>query len=519
MNHLSALALALSLLLSLVGCGSGDTQNPAVQQPSVPTQQTAPSAQPSAPTQTKPKVELPELLDTIGEPLTLAPEQADTFYAFLSEQQPEYELFDLYDFEAALENWGQLISYTPSGLGLIQDGVLNKDAFLRQVKQNNAEFLAATSKTRYSALPDSDFSKVFNIVCTGIEQLLAMGTDEALLDEKLGNLKVLAVSMAANGIMTHQDTILAINPKSVEAFQNSSGEADKFTGTVLHEVMHLGQISSDAERTQQDITVRVGPCIQWDDLTPHALFWEWYVEGSAEHLKMDIQGGTVPSVYESFVRALDTMSVALLPAYDPATIYQQTLNADLSQFFALFGADTPEKQTEIMNMMCAFDVALAQPEAFDAAYKNRYGTHLGDRLNYNEQQIGIACLTLSKVFYRQLCDMAAQETSLAEVFSLIMAYETQLSRTARYQNNMDRNRPLIDGYNAIQTAFFEQLASCTGMTTEKIRGQYLAWYYGEEGAVIDTPHLSAERQSWLQERMDWNVEQFRKQKAICEFAQ
>lgn len=508
--------LAVALMLSLTACGAEDTQSAAVQQDPVPTQQTVP-AQSSAPTQTKPKTELPELSDTIDEPLTLASQQADAFYAFLDTQRSEYELFDLYDFDTALTCWEQVSDYTSNGPGILKNGSLDRNAFLRRLQQNNAQFLAATGTTRYSALSDSDFSKVFSIVCTGIEQMLAMGTDEALLDEKLGDLKVLSGSMAANGIMTHQDTILAINPKSVEAFRNAVGETDKFTGTVLHEVMHLGQISSDAERTQQDITVRVGPCIQWEELTPYALFWEWYVEGSAEHLKMDMQGETVPSVYEPFVRTLDTMSVALLPTYDPATIYRQTLNADLSQFFALFGADTQEERIEIMRMMCAFDVALAQPDTFDAAYKERYGTPRGDRLSYNERQIGSACMTLSGVFYRQLCGIAAQETSLSELFSLIAAYETRMSRTAHYQNNMDRNRPFIDGYCAIQTAFFEQLAACVGMTMEDVRGQYLSWYYNN--AVVHTPHLPAARQEWLQEQMESYAEQFQKQKAICEWMQ
>ena len=521
MKRIRALILALSLLLSLAGCGSGDTQAPASEQekPSVQPQQTtpAPSVQPSAPSQSKPKPELPELPDTIVEPIRLSSEQADTFDAFLAAQRPEYELFDLYDFEATLDNWGQMPSYTPAGSGIIQDGALNRDAFRKHVQQRNAEFLTAAKGTRYTALPDDEFNKVFDIVCTGIGTLLELGVDETLLDEKLGDLKILATSMSANGIMTHQDTILAINLKSVEAFQNSSGEADKFTGTVLHEVMHLGQISSDAERAARDIAVRVGPCFQWEDVVPHALFWEWYVEGSAEHLKMDIREETVPSVYEPFVRTLDAMSVALLPTHDPAGIYQQTLNADPEQFFALFGADTEEARIEILNMMCALDVALAQPDAFDAAYKDRYGKAVEDRLNYNERQIGAASLTLSKAFYRQLCDLAEQETSLAELFSLITAYETELARTVRYQNNGERNRPFIDGYNAIQTAFFEQLAACTGMTAEDIRGQYLAWYYGEEGTALYAPHLTAERQSWLQERIDRNAEQFTRQKAICEF--
>ena len=136
MKRLATLALTLSLLLSLVGCGSGDTQAPAVQQPSAPTQQTVPPAQPVAPTQAKPKVELPELLDTISEPLTLAPGQADAFYAFLAEQQPEYELFDLYDFETALTYWEQITDHTSVGPGILQNGSLDRETFLHRLQQN-----------------------------------------------------------------------------------------------------------------------------------------------------------------------------------------------------------------------------------------------------------------------------------------------------------------------------------------------------------------------------------------------
>ena len=106
---------------------------------------------------------------------------------------------------------------------------------------------------------------------------------------------------------------------------------------------------------------------------------------------------------------------------------------------------------------------------------------------------------------------------MAELFSLITAYETELSRTVRYQNNTARNRSFIDGYNAIQTAFFELLAACTGMMAEEIRGQYLAWYYSGESAEI--PHLSGGKQTWLQERMEYNAEQAPKRKTVCEFAQ
>ena len=519
MKRTGYVLLVLSLMIVLAGCGGGMTEDgPQTQHTPPQTQQPTQSVpQPSTPAPSKPKAELPELMETIGDPVVLTSEQANVFYEFLDIQQAEYELFDLYDFAETLDAWNQVSSYTPTNVGIIQRGVLNKEAFLNRLKQNNAEFLAAVKGTKYAALPEGEFQKVFDIVCDGIGELLERNVDETLLDEKLWNLKILAMTMPANGIMTHQDTILAINLKSVEAFQKSSPDADKFTGTILHEVMHLGQVSSDGERIAKEITVRVGPCLQWEEIAPYALFWEWYVEGGAEHLKMDIRGDEFPSVYEPYVRQLDGMSVALLPTCDPGTIDLQTLHADLESFFDLFGADTAERQIEIMSMMCALDVALAQPDSFDAAYKEQYGKPLGDRSNYNDRQIGVANLTLSKVFYRQLCDLATQETSFAELFSLITAYETELSRTVRYQNNTERNRPFIEGYDAIQTAFFEQLAACTNMTAEEVRGQYLAWYYSEKPA--DMPHLSEEKQTWLQERMAHNAEQFPKRKAVCEFVQ
>lgn len=510
MKRFGCLILILALLASLMGCGSAPA--PEVSQPPAPTQSTTPSAPPA-----KPKLELPELLPALRDPVVLSAEQADAFYAFLDAQQVTYELFDLYDFEGALAAWEQTAPYSPVGSDLLSGGNLNKAAFLEQVKQNNAAYLASAKGNEFSALKDADFDKVADIVCTGIDALLKWNIDETLLAEKLKDLKILATSMPAFGVMTHQDTVLAVNLTSVEALENADPEMNKFTSTVLHEVMHLGQVSSDAERMAKNVTVRVGPCLQWEQTVPYALFWEWYVEGSAEHLKMVIRDDEIPATYEPYVRQLDAMSLALLPTQDPITVYQQTLNADLTAFFELFGADTLEKQLEIMQMMCALDVALAQPDSFDSAYKAQFEKPLGDRLNYNDRQINAANLTLSKIFYRQLCAQAAQETTLAELFSLIASYETEMTRAVRYQNNTERNRAFIDGYNAIQTAFFQQLAAATGMTEEEVRGQYLAWYYSEE--ALDMPHLSAERQSWLQDRMARHAEQFPRRNTVYEFAQ
>ena len=516
MKRLLICVLLIFFSLSFTGCGSSEETSSQTEQPPVQTQQTVSSAA-SVSAPSKPAIEVPELAGNIGDPIVLSSKQANAFYAFLDTQQPEYEFFGLYDFETALDMEKQLSGYSSSGEGFIRNGVLNKERLVSRVKQNNAEFLADSKGSKYSALPDSEFQKVTDIVCNGIDVLLKQGVDETLLDEKLGDLKILATSKSANGIMTHQDTILAINLKSIEAVQKSSQEADKFTGTILHEVMHLGQVSSDGERLAKKIDVRVGPCIQWADTIPDAMFWEWYVEGSAEHLKMDILNTEVPSVYEPYVRVLDAMSVVLLPVHAPGTIYQQTLQADIDSFFELYGVDSRAEKIEIMKMMCALDVALAQPADFNSAYKERYGKAMENRLHYNDRQTGAAGLTMTKVFYRELCTLAKQGTSLSEMFSLITAYETELTRTVRYQNNAERNRPFINGYNTVQTTFFEQLGESAGMTAEDIQGQYLAWYYS--GNPVELSHLSEVKQDWLQGRMEQYADQFRKQKAVCEFAE
>ena len=190
MKQLTALFLVLALSFGMTGCGETTVENRVEETPSPQTQSPAPAVKPSAPvSQPKPERELPELLETISDPVALSIEQAEAFHVFLGAQRPEYEFFGLYDFEAALAAWAEMPSYTAAETELLRNGMLNKDVFLNQVKQNNAAFLAVKKGNKYAALSDDEFEKVCSIVCDGVDVLLRWGTDELLLDEKLGNLK------------------------------------------------------------------------------------------------------------------------------------------------------------------------------------------------------------------------------------------------------------------------------------------------------------------------------------------
>lgn len=114
MKRLSALVLVLSLLLSMTGCSSGRIQPPVTEHPSVQPQQTTPPVRPpSTPAPSKPNSELPELLEDLDAPLTLAEDQAQTFLTWLDTQTVEYEFYGLLQPEQAMQTYREISPHSP----------------------------------------------------------------------------------------------------------------------------------------------------------------------------------------------------------------------------------------------------------------------------------------------------------------------------------------------------------------------------------------------------------------------
>lgn len=516
MKRLSALVLVLSLLLSMTGCSSGSTQPP-VQPPVQPQQTTPPVRPPSTPAPSKPNSELPELLEDLDAPLTLAEDQAQAFLAWLDTQTVEYEFYGLLQPEQAMQTYREIIPYSSTECGLIRNGTLDQDGLRSRVLDNNKNYLAAYTGSKFSELSSADFDEIFESVCQGVEYLLETGCDAARMDEKLSDLKIFSSSENSAARMTHQETILAINLAVIEASQKNAPEIDYLKQVALHETMHLGQLCSDTERTAEGYEVNIGPCYGWENEQPRTMFWNWYIEGSAEWLAMDACQSSQPAAYAPYIKALESLAVTLIPAQESDAVAMQSLDPDLDRFFALFGAETDEERAEIVHMLWAVELALTQSSEFYQAYKAQRGSFEENKMYYHRELLASAGQTLTKVFYRQLCSLAQDGSSLQELFSLITVFETEMNRLVGYNNTWSEVEPFKAQYTAIQSTFFEQLAAASGMTADEVEGQFLAWYYSEASAALYAPGLTGEQQVWLQELMDDRAAFNMKKKAVCEF--
>lgn len=497
MKRILSAAVCIALLLS--GCSQAPSEDERSEETADrPTASqgtsTAPTSQPVV--NTAPKIDIPEQAEWLDTMIVLPRDRADEYISRVSSVDVPYDFYGMADFEGALSACRSLPKYEHQAGALVTAGTLDTSALLTQVKKSTDSFLAEYTGTKYSTLSSEQFQAVFQTVCQGIEYLLDCGIDENRLNEKLMDLKIVASTENGSARVTHEGTIMGINFSVIESLQASEAEVDLLRQVVLHETMHLGQLCSDAEREYEGYSSNLGVCYAWEDTPIDPLFWNWYIEGTAEQLAMDCHGLAEPTVYEAYVKALQSISVATVLRTEPCSIGAVSLSSDLNDLFALFGADTEEAQIEMLQMMYALEIALTQSSEFYQAYKQEHGSFTDNKLSYHNQLFASAGTSLTKIFYRDLADRLTDGMSLREVFSLMTVFEVELSRLVRYTSVPKDAADFIEAYSSIQTEFLTALAEATEHSLDKVQGQYLAWYYGD---ALDMPSLSAEAQAWARD--------------------
>lgn len=497
MNRMISTVLCIVLILS--ACSPVPSEN---EQPGERTWQPTASQDSSIETTSqtvinaKPKVEIPEQAEWLDTIAVLSQEQSDEYVRKISSIEVPYDFYGMVDYEELLSTYHALPVYEHSAGTLIHSGVLDSSALLTQVKKSTDSFLAEYAGTKYSALSAGNFQTVFQIVCQGIEYLLECGIDENRLNAKLMDLKIVASTENGSARMTHEDTIMGINFSVIESLQKSEAKVDLLHQVVLHETMHLGQLCSDAEREYEGYSSNLGVCYAWEDVSINPIFWNWYIEGAAEQLAMDCHGLSEPTVYETYIKALQSIAVATVLHSNFQTIGVVSLSSDLAELFTLFGAETGDAQLEILQMMYSFEIALTQSSEFYQAYKQEHGNFPDNKMSYHNRLLASAGISLTKTFYRDMADKLTAGMTLQEIFSLMKVFEVEMSRLVRYASVPKDAAEFIEAYNDIQTEFLNVLAGVTGFRFAEVQGQYLAWYYGDH---LDIHSLSKDAQAWVHE--------------------
>ena len=413
----------------------------------------------------------------------------------------EYENSEYFQIQQAFSRYENIKEYDTESSNFIKDGKVDEEALRKKVIENNNNYFANKKSGKYSLLDNATFEKVFRSLIDSINYNLQYtpNIDIAQLDDNLTNLRIFRMTTPGSGMVT-DDAIVAVNLEVIATRQSEYPNVDYLRMTVLHEGNHFVQASSVKEREQEGYSKNVGVAYAWDDLAVNPLFYTWYTESSAEHLKLYQYGdGAEITTYENQVKGLEMMTLATLPkeGVDSTSLAKVSLQPNLTQLFTIFNCQTKEEQLEVLNMMYAMEICYNQPTEFSKFYKEQTGQTL-EIYNYQDSLKGSIAKTLTKNFYENLATYLSKGKSVKDIFSMITTFEVEMARFTRYTNTefMDTNESFLSMYREIQEEFFSLLSENLNMNVEEITSLYNT-YYHDEISNISQSDLSSDSKDFI----------------------
>lgn len=413
----------------------------------------------------------------------------------------EYENSEYFQMSQAFSRYENIKEYDTESSNFIKDGKVDEEALRKKVIENNNNYFANKTSGKYSLLDNATFEKVFRALIDSINYNLQYtpNIDIAQLDDNLTNLRIFRMTTPGSGMVT-DDAIVAVNLEVIATRQSEYPNVDYLRMTVLHEGNHFVQASSVKEREQEGYSKNVGVAYAWDDLAVNPLFYTWYTESSAEHLKFYQYGdGAEITTYENQVKGLEMMTLATLPkeGVDSTSLAKISLQPNLTQLFDIFNCQTKEDQLEILNMMYAMEICYNQPTEFSKFYKEKTGKTL-EIYSYQDSLKGSIAKTLTKSFYENLATYVAKGRSIKDIFSMISTFELEMARFTRYTNTefMDTNESFLSMYREIQEEFFSLLSKSLNRSVEEITSLYNT-YYHDEISNISQSNLSSDSKDFI----------------------
>ena len=380
----------------------------------------------------------------------------------IKNQKVSYKYSNLFNTKESLDKYYSIKEYESNeSLKFIEDNKVNLDKLKEQVKINNTKYLSEQNGARYSLLPEKEFDIVLDSVVNTLNYRLEAYIDVQQLDENLSNLKVLSFDESANGALTDEKIILAINLNQI---YRKGGET--FLKMVAaHEANHLASKDSYTERNEEGYYKNMGVVYNWNDKSIDALNYQWLAEASAECLMKcyneEIDFNNIE--YVDWVKALESISLSITPREDSSAITFSELccQGNLDKIFELFNCETEEDKIEIINMLYCFQTIFED----DFVTENNISDN-----NYKFVQQSSVIETLTKTFYYNMINsLTNKPENLKNIFYSMSVFENEMNRLAGANLY---NFPCYSKYNNIKNSFMNELANSTGIDVNTLTEVY-----------------------------------------------
>lgn len=487
-TRLLAALLAVTLLLSLAACGGKKT--PPVT-PTEPVEEVPPSAAELAVeaflTQydgTEETAAEAALLDTA---VSLSADRATSLLEVLAATEVVYpyaditHLQDSYDRYLAMElPWRDAADYGGVSRLPLKDGEL-----LELVKANNEALLAEGGIANATRSPlDEDYLEwICGVLTDVLNRELSerdFGAQLDSIDWTIANLTIIRDTATFNNAAVQRGAIMKVNQAATDGMAGISGSELGPYMTIAHEGQHLLQSVSIPAQEALGLAQGYGFAYSWEELPVNALYTSWFVEASAEKLTAYFYD-TEPETYFAMISYLDSLTVlSALTGVEPIEVPRLSQQGTLEAVFDLFDRETEAEQREFLNLLYAIQVIQQVPDDFWEVCTAQTGLSQENEDDLIEVQRNLktaACLTMSRMFYENLARLLTEGTlTLRELFYLIDSWEFDLNQHLVYddETRLGTTTPFLEGYPAMQAAFFAALAESMGTDAETLADLYNA---------------------------------------------
>ena len=369
------------------------------------------------------------------------------------------------------------------------------------VKANNDRYFDEVTFTNYGQLEDEYLLWACGVIADTLNrELQGQHFHETVLydlEDVLQNLKIKEVTTPNKlGSFVFEGAFMTLNPRIMEFNTILSGSPYAEYITIAHEVQHIFQSRGNETREALDVNRMLGFNFSTHDLPVDSLFWEWFIEASAERLAADVYDA-MPTVYKNMVGYLDTLSLILIANENVQvnSVPNLTRQPYMETAFELFDRQTPKQQMDFMKMMYSIEIIQLIPNDFIAMYEEKVlGRPIpdgdadiigGDTSNLRRQLRNGALTVTSQIFYETLTGRLTRDSiPLEDIFLLIAIYETGLGLHANYDDeSWYKFLPgFISNYLSLQDVFFEQIAEQTGLSLVELTVDYDTF-----NAALETP--------------------------------
>lgn len=390
-----------------------------------------------------------------------------------------------------------IVDVTSDEVVLIQNNTVDYDTLYNRVLDNNRRYMEQYNINNYKNTSNALVAQVCQLMTEQINEMLKNNKtiDRELLNQKLSDLKIFSYVSYSYGFYNQENGVLAINEDTL----NNKG-ADIINDVIGHEIVHLVQSASSKELDRASYLERFGYCYKTSEDTFNPYNWTWFTEACAESYSYRNYDLAEPFVYETEIKTLETMKLATFNGNN--RLEESLYSADINSIYAFFGAETEEEKAELQKMFYAFTINYNDMPGQEGInfYNAIYTSATADKYSDIKEEIkGSACLTLSKIFYKNLArNITGVDVKVADVFKVIAIYELEMSRQLWYQSKYDNLETFLEGYVAIQDLFFQDLATSLGVDLKYIKGLYYAYNNEVEITEVNIPWLSSEQNSYLE---------------------